>query len=435
MSYPIFLFAIWITFQSTFIIGDYPMRWIEMLVAYTGNSLQNVLPDGMIKDLLIDGILGGVGGVIVFLPNILILFFFLTIMEASGYMARVAFIVDKLMHKVGLHGKSFVPMLMGFGCNVPAIMATRTIENKNDRLVTMLIIPFMSCSARYPVYILLISAFFTENRGSMLFGIYLLGIILAGMVAWVLKKTLFKVETVPFVMELPPYRMPVMKSVFKQTWYKAEQYLRKMGTIILVASIVIWALGYFPINKDIDKAYDSKVQELTTQLSENNSTLSGEAVSDSIKKLSSLRLSMKQENSYIGKIGKFVEPVIKPLGFDWKMGIGLIAGSAAKEIVISTLGVLYQTGDDMENNQLLIDKLQNQVYESGPNKGKYVFTPLVALSFMLFILIYFPCIAVVAAIRNESGKWKWSLFLAVYTTLLAYAVSLITFQLGSLLGY
>ncbi len=433
LSYPIFLFAIWITFQSTFFIGDYPMQWIERLVSITGNLLSDVLPDGMLKDMLVEGILGGVGGVIVFLPNILILFFFLTLMEASGYMARVAFIVDKLMHKVGLHGKSFVPMLMGFGCNVPAIMATRTIESKNDRLVTMLIIPFMSCSARYPVYILLINAFFTQYRGSLLFGIYLFGIILAGIIAWLMKKTMFRVETVPFVMELPPYRMPVFKSVLKQTWFKAEQYLRKMGTIILVASIIVWALGYFPLNKDIDKKYESLIKEVS-----DNAVASGKPLSDSvlvskINNLKAANYSEKQENSYIGIMGKTIEPVIKPLGFDWKMGIGLIAGSAAKEIVISTLGVLYQSGSD--DNQLLVKKLQTQKYDAGPNKGKNIFTPLVALSFMLFILIYFPCIAVVAAIKNESGNWKWSLFLAVYTTVLAYVISLITYQVGTLLGY
>jgi len=373
MSYPIFLFAIWITFQSTFLIGDYPMQWIEMLVAYTGTLLSDVLPNGMIKDMLIDGILGGVGGVIVFLPNILILFFFLTLMEASGYMARVAFIVDKLMHKVGLHGKSFVPMLMGFGCNVPAIMATRTIENKNDRLVTMLIIPFMSCSARYPVYILLINAFFINFRGSLLFGIYMFGILLAGIVAWIMKKTLFKVETVPFVMELPPYRMPILSSVLKQTWFKGEQYLKKMGGVILIASIIVWALGYFPLNAEIDKKYDDQIASVNLQLGHETNSILHQQLSDSIRNLHAIKLSEKQEKSYIGMIGKFVEPVIEPLGFDWKMGIGLIAGSAAKEIVISTLGVLYQSGEDVEGNQLLITKIQNQKYESGPKRGATCF--------------------------------------------------------------
>ena len=435
MSYPVFLFIIWLTFQSTFIIGDYPMRWIEMLVNITGEKLNELLPDNMFKDMLVEGILGGVGGVIVFLPNILILFFFLTLMEASGYMARVAFIVDKIMHKVGLHGKSFVPMLMGFGCNVPAIMATRTIESKNDRLVTMLIIPFMSCSARYPVYILLINAFFSSYRGSILFGIYLFGILLAGIVALILKKTLFKVETVPFVMELPPYRKPVLKSVLKQTWFKGEQYLKKMGTIILVASIIVWALGYFPQNSEQEEQYANKIELLKEQLFSQDNTIPYHLLTDSISNLNVKRLTAQQEGSFIGKIGKFIEPVIRPLGFDWKMGIGLIAGAAAKEIVVSTLGVLYQTNELSEENQALAKKLTTQVYESGPKKGQPIFTPLVALSFMLFILIYFPCIAVVAAIKNESGQWKWSVFLAVYTTTLAYVVSLIFYQIGTLLGF
>jgi len=433
LSYPIFLFAIWITFQSTFYIGDYPMQWIEMLVAYVGDVISDLLPDGMLKDMLVDGILGGVGGVIVFLPNILILFFFLTLMEASGYMARVAFIVDKLMHKVGLHGKSFVPMLMGFGCNVPAIMATRTIENKNDRLVTMLIIPFMSCSARYPVYILLINAFFKDYRGSLLFGIYLFGIFLAGIVAWVMKKTLFKIEVIPFVMELPPYRMPVFKSVLKQTWFKGEQYIKKMGGIILIASIVVWALGYFPMNKDISTKYDNQITRVESRLKVNSDN--NQILYDSISKLKIDKLSDLQENSYIGMLGKFIEPVIKPLGFDWKMGISLIAGSAAKEIVISTMGVLYQVESDTENDQQLISRIKNQKYIDGIRKGESVFTPLVALSFMLFILIYFPCIAVIAAIKNESGNWRWSLFLTIYTTVLAYLVSLLVFQVGSTLGF
>ena len=433
LSYPIFLFAIWITFQSTFYIGDYPMQWIEMLVSYTGNILSKILPDGMFKDMVIDGILGGVGGVIVFLPNILILFFFLTLMEASGYMARVAFIVDKLMHKVGLHGKSFIPMLMGFGCNVPAIMATRTIENKNDRLVTMLIIPFMSCSARYPVYILLINAFFTNYRGSLLFGIYMLGIFLAGIVAWTMKKTLFKIEVVPFVMELPPYRRPKLTSVLKQTWFKGEQYLKKMGGIILIGSIIVWALGYFPLNTDIKNGYDYQITRFESQLGQQ--VHEDQMFNDSIKLLEADKASELQEKSYIGMIGKFIEPVIAPLGFDWKMGISLIAGSAAKEIVISTMGVLYQTSGDMENDQLLVKRIQNQVYKSGDKKGERVFTPLVALSFMLFILIYFPCIAVVAAIKNESGNWRWSLFLTIYTTALAYFVSFLTFQIGTLMGF
>ncbi len=430
LSYPIFLFAIWLTFQATFWIGDYPMQWIEWLMEALGNAVSTMLPDGMFKDLLVDGIIGGVGGVIVFLPNILILFFFLTLMEASGYMARVAFIVDKLMHRIGLHGKSFIPMLMGFGCNVPAIMATRTIENKNDRLVTMLIIPFMSCSARYPVYILLISAFFSELRGTILFGIYLFGILLAGIMAWIMKKTLFKVETIPFVMELPPYRVPALSSILKQTWFKGEQYLRKMGTVILLASLIIWVLGYFPKGEHIDTRYEHQVTKLTTQYQNNQEN---NEYKKQLLELNAEKLRLKQENSFIGRIGKFIEPAIEPLGFDWKMGVAIIAGSAAKEIVVSTLGVLYQSQDDLE--QGLSQRMRNQVYESGPKKDSPVFTPLVAMSFMLFILIYFPCIAVIAAIKNESGHWKWALFSAVYTTILAYSVSLFVYQSGTYFGF
>ena len=443
LSYPIFLFAMWLTFQATFYIGDYPMQWIQMGVTWLGEIFTRILPPNAFRDLIVDGIIGGVGGVIIFLPNILILFFFITIMEASGYMARVAFIVDKLMHKIGLHGKSFVPMLMGFGCNVPAIMATRTIENKNDRLVTMLIIPFMSCSARYPVYILIISAFFPSYQGTILFGIYLFGIFLAGVVAWVFKKTIFKANTIPFVMELPPYRMPRLASVLKQTWFKGEMYLKKMGTIILLASIIIWAMGYFPLGKKYETSFQQKMEQVSksalTKLKKGNLT------PEQIKRLEASReekidllkdeLAMKkQENSVIGRIGHFIEPVIRPLGFDWKMGVSLIAGGAAKEVVVSTIGVLYPSSSGKSGTEGLTQRLRDQVYTSGPHKGEKVFTPLVAMAFMLFILIYFPCIAVVAAIKNETGQWRWSLFLTVYTTTLAWIVAFIVYQGGRLLG-
>jgi len=443
LSYPIFLFAMWLTFQATFYIGDYPMQWIQMGVTWLGEIFTRILPPNAFRDLIVDGIIGGVGGVIIFLPNILILFFFITIMEASGYMARVAFIVDKLMHKIGLHGKSFVPMLMGFGCNVPAIMATRTIENKNDRLVTMLIIPFMSCSARYPVYILIISAFFPSYQGTILFGIYLFGIFLAGVVAWVFKKTIFKANTIPFVMELPPYRMPRLASVLKQTWFKGEMYLKKMGTIILLASIIIWAMGYFPLGKKYETSFQQKMEQVSksalTKLKKGNLT------PEQIKRLEASReekidllkdeLAMKkQENSVIGRIGHFIEPVIRPLGFDWKMGVSLIAGGAAKEVVVSTIGVLYPSSSGKSGTEGLTQRLRDQVYTSGPHKGEKVFSPLVAMAFMLFILIYFPCIAVVAAIKNETGQWRWSLFLTVYTTTLAWIVAFIVYQGGRLLG-
>jgi ferrous iron transport protein B len=417
LGYPIFLFLIWLMFQATFIIGDYPVKGIEFLVAATGNLMNRIIPDGIINDMVIDGIIGGVGGVIIFLPNILILFLFISLMEDTGYMARVAFIVDKLMHKVGLHGKSFIPLLMGFGCNVPAIMATRTIENKSDRMVTMLIIPFMSCSARYPVYILIISAFFVSFQGTILFSLYLVGIIVAAIVAFLLKKTLFRGMEIPFVMELPPYRMPTAKSILKHTWFKGAQYLKKMGTIILVASVIIWALGYFPRNSERTGWYQVQI---------------GNAGSvEQAHELTMAMLREQQEQSFIGRLGKLIEPVIQPLGFDWRMGVSLIAGSAAKEVVVSTMGVLYQN-DDARGVTGLIDKLRYQKYSDGPKAGQPVYSQLVAFSFMIFILIYFPCIAVVAAIRKESGKWRWPAFVAAYTTAIAWLMAFAVFQIGSM---
>jgi ferrous iron transport protein B len=417
LGYPIFIVIMWLMFQATFIFGDYPVMLIEKLVELTGNLVNTIIPEGIINDMIIDGIIGGVGGVIVFLPNILILFLFISLMEDTGYMARVAFIVDKLMHKVGLHGKSFIPLLMGFGCNVPAIMATRTIENKNDRLVTMLIIPFMSCSARYPVYVLLISAFFFSYKGTVLFLLYLVGITLAALVAFLLKKSLFKAKDIPFVMELPPYRMPTLKAILRHTWFKGAQYLKKMGTIILLASVIIWALGYFPRNSNRNEYYQAMISK-----AENG---------DQVKVIKATMHQEQQEQSFIGRIGHFIEPVIRPLGFDWKMGISLVAGSAAKEVVVSTMGVLYQGGADSGNNSLA-NKLQTQVHTSGAGIGQPVYTPLVAFSFMIFILIYFPCIAVIAAIRKESGRWKWPAFLAVYTTALAWVAAFLVYQIGNL---
>ena len=417
LGYPIFIILMWLMFQATFVFGDYPVLFIEKLVEWTGTLLNRIIPEGIVNDMVIDGIIGGVGGVIIFLPNILILFLFISLMEDTGYMSRVAFIVDKLMHKVGLHGKSFIPLLMGFGCNVPAIMATRTIENKNDRLVTMLIIPFMSCSARYPVYVLLISAFFFSFKGTILFILYLIGIALAALVAFLLKSTLFKAREIPFVMELPPYRMPTAKAIFKHTWFKGAQYLKKMGTIILVASVIIWALGYFPRNNARNEYYQGLINRAENEAQ--------------VRAYKADMHQEQQEKSFIGRIGRFIEPAIQPLGFDWRMGVSLVAGSAAKEVVVSTMGVLYHT-DDNEGITGLISKLQAQVHTSGPHQGEPLYTPLVAFGFMIFILIYFPCIAVIAAIKKESGKWKWPAFLAVYTTALAWIAAFAVYQIGSL---
>ena len=380
-GYPIFFLIMFVMFECTFILGDYPMQWIEWLVACLSDLVSSALPAGPVKDMLVDGVIGGVGAVIVFLPNILILYFCISIMEDSGYMARAAFIMDKIMHKMGLHGKSFIPLLMGFGCNVPAVMATRTIESPKTRLVTMLIVPLMSCSARLPLFILFAGAFFPKHSGLALFGMYLIGIAMSVVMARLFTRFVIRGEDTPFVMELPPYRMPTAKSIFRHTWEKGRQYLKKMGGIILVASIVIWFLGYYPRNE----AYATPAEQ--------------------------------QENSYIGKIGKAIEPAIRPLGFDWQLGVGLLSGAGAKELVVSSLSVLY-------NNEAEVD---GEGWTS-----RLGITPLVGFCYMLFVLLYFPCVATIAAIREESGRWRWALFTVVYTTLLAWIVTFVVYQVGSL---
>lgn len=380
-GFPIFFLFMYLMFEGTFILGDYPMQGIEWLVGVIGDFVRENMTAGPLKDLLVDGIIGGVGGVIVFLPNILILYFFISLMEDSGYMARAAFIMDKIMHKMGLHGKSFIPLIMGFGCNVPAIMASRTIENRKSRLITMLINPLMSCSARLPIYLLLVGAFFPDRESLMLLLIYSIGILLAVVMARLFSKFLIKGDDTPFVMELPPYRMPTAKSIFRHTWEKGAQYLKKMGGIIMIASIIIWFLGYYPHSD----AYETVAEQ--------------------------------QENSYIGQLGKAIEPVIEPLGFDWKLGIGLLTGVGAKELVVSTLGVLYANDSEAEVASLA---------------ERIPITPFVAFCYMLFSLIYFPCIAVLVAIKHESGSWKWAVFTAVYTTALAWIVTFAVYQIGRL---
>lgn len=389
-GFPIFFLFLYIMFECTFSLGEYPMQGIEWIVEQLGNFIERSMPQGPLKDMLIDGIIGGVGGVIVFLPNILILYFFISIMEDSGYMARAAFIMDKIMHKMGLHGKSFIPLIMGFGCNVPAIMASRTIENRKSRLITMLINPLMSCSARLPIYLVLVGAFFQTHASVVLLLIYAAGIFLAVIMARIFSKVLMKGDDTPFVMELPPYRMPTAKAIIRHTWDKGAQYLKKMGGIIMIASILIWFLGYYP-----------RPQENET-------------------------LAQQQENSYIGQIGRAIEPIIKPLGFDWKLGIGLVSGVGAKELVVSTLGVLYHE-DATEVSAATEGEKSNL-----SARIAQTITPLTAISYMLFVLIYFPCVATLAAIRQESGQWKWALFSAGYTTLLAWLVSFAVFQIGSM---
>ena len=422
LGFPIFIFFMWFMFEATFKLGEYPMQWIEWGVEQIGNFLRNFMPEGPLKDLLVDGIIGGVGGVIVFLPNILILYLFISFMEDSGYMARAAFIMDKIMHKMGLHGKSFIPLVMGFGCNVPAIMATRTIESRNSRMITMLINPLMSCSARLPVYVLLTGAFFAENASTVLLLMYSSGILLAVIVAKLFKRFLFSKEDVPFVMELPPYRMPTSKSILIHMWEKAKQYLHKMGGIILIASILIWFLGYFPRETEQGKIYESQIEHVNS-----SNTLSEKEKTETVTELNRLKNMEHQQNSYIGRIGQAIQPALAPLGFDWKISVSLLSGMAAKEVVVSTLSVLY-TGDS-EDSQTLPERLQ----ADKDKEGNPVFTPLVALSMMLFVLIYFPCVATVIAIVNESKSWKWGAFVIAYTCTLAWVVSFTVYQLGSIL--
>ena len=368
LGFPIFFFLLYLMFEATFTLGQYPMDWIEAGVEWLGDFVSQNMSEGPLKAMLVDGIIGGVGAVIVFLPQILILYTFISFMEDSGYMARAAFIMDKLMHGMGLHGKSFIPLIMGFGCNVPAVMATRTIESRRSRLITMLVLPMMSCSARLPIYIMITGAFFAVRYQSLvMMSLYVIGIVLSVIIARVLSTWVIKGEDTPFVMELPPYRFPTAKAIFRHTWEKGKQYLKKMGGVILVASILVWALGYF----------------------------------------GTMGVAPSLEESFIGLMGKAIEPLFLAQGFNWRLDVSLLAGVGAKEIVASTIGVLY--GD-----------------------AGYNFSPLTAYAFLLFVLIYFPCIATIAAIKHESGSWRWAIFAACYTTLLAWVVSAVVYQVGSI---
>ncbi|HZH74278.1 MAG TPA: ferrous iron transport protein B [Mariniphaga sp.] len=427
LGFPIFVAILFIMFYSTFNLGTYPMDLIDAGIVALGDLISDMMPDGMLKDLLVKGILNGAGSVLVFLPNILILFFFISLLEESGYMARAAFIMDNIMHRFGLHGRSFIPLIMGFGCNVPAIMATRSMRNRGHRLLTMMIIPFMSCSARLPVYILIISAFFQKHEALILIGIYAVGIIFAFITARILNLVVFKKKETPFVMELPSYRMPTFRNIFYHMWDKTQHYLKKIGTVILLGVIIIWALEYFPRESDKTAKFKTEV-EAVEQNSSLNLTLKEELITDIKHEMEADRLI----NSYLGRVGKGIEPVMRPLGFDWKMSISLLAGLPAKEIVVSTMGVIYQTGDD-ESTVNLQNRLRNEVHQSGEKAGMSVFTIPAALSFLVFILLYFPCVGVVATIKNESGSWKWAAFVVVYTTALAWIMAFLVYNIGVML--
>ena len=429
MAFPIFIAVLYLIFQTTFAVGDYPMQWIDWFVGKFGDFVATFMADGWLKDLVVDGIISGVGSVLVFLPNILILYFFISLMEDSGYMSRAAFIVDKLMHKIGLHGKSFIPMVMGFGCNVPAIMATRAIESRKSRMITIAIIPFMSCAGRLPIFVLLAGAFFPHNAALVLLGIYLLGIVLAILSAIVLSKFV-KDDDLPFVMELPPYRIPTAKAIWRHTWEKGQQYLQKMATTILICSVIIWFLGYFPKNKELMAAqeeYAALAQTPAGRLSANADDVDVNAATATKKELMTRIDSLyayQQENSYIGQLGRMVSPALDPLGFNWKMDVGLLTGIAAKELVVSTLGVMYSEGakvsegHDMSEDTQLQSALVNDV------------TPAAALSFMVFILLYFPCVATFVAIKNETGKWRWAVACCAYTMAVAWIMSFIVYRLA-----
>ena len=394
-GFPIFFLLLYLMFETTFSLGQYPMDWIEEAVAWLGDKISETMPDGPLKAMLVDGVIGGVGSVIVFLPQILILYFFISLMEDSGYMARAAFIMDKLMHKMGLHGKSFIPLIMGFGCNVPAVMATRTIESRRSRIITMMILPFMSCSARLPIYIMIAGTFFSlQYRSWVLLSLYAIGIATSVILSKLFSSLVIKGEDTPFVMELPPYRWPTPKAIWRHTWEKGKEYLKKMGGIILVASIIVWALGYYPHNESLEQ-------------------------------------QAQQEQSYIGQMGKAIEPIFEPQGFNWKLDVSLLAGVGAKEIVASTIGVLYSGDDSFGDDEDFSDDnekythLRQLMIRDG-------ITPLAAFAYLVFILLYFPCIATIAAIKSETGSWRWATFAAVYTTVVAWIVSAAIFQIGRL---
>lgn len=405
-GFPIFLLVMWLMFWCTFELGSYPMEWIESLVSWISSLVGRYMQEGPLKDLLLDGVIGGVGGVIVFLPNILILYAFISFMEDSGYMARVAFIMDKLMHRMGLHGKSFIPLVMGFGCNVPAIMSTRIIESKSSRLITILINPFMSCSARLPVYVLIIGAFFPSHAALVFMGVYLTGIIVAIITAKLLRRFFFKKDETPFVMELPPYRLPTMKASLSHTWAKGKEYLKKMGGIILVASIIVWALNYFPLHNESE-------------------AVPTEAPSADLTDESGID---PRHDSYLEMAGKAINPVMVPLGFTWRATVAALAGVPAKEIVVSTLGVLYTNDEEVENGRLA----SRLTAPRGP-EGKPDFTMASALAFMIFILLYCPCTATVMAIARETGHWRYALFSIVYNTAVAWLVAFLVYQIAVLL--
>jgi len=427
LAYPIFALFMWLLFQATFSLGAYPMEWIESGVDLLAGFVRMVMPAGMLRSLIADGIIGGVGGVVVFLPNILILFFGISILEDTGYMARIAFIMDKLMHRIGLHGKSFIPLIMGLGCNVPAIMAARTLESNKDRVLTILIAPLITCSARLPVYILFAGTFFPERAGNIIFMLYFFSFFFAFFMGLIFKKTLFRGEEYPFVMELPPYRVPTFKSALIHMWEKAKHYLQKMGGVVLIFSVIIWFLSNFPLQQERTARWDQKIDVLEQEIELADSTASGESLAEMEAQLRDLEIQKHRDiikNTYIGQTGQFIQPVLEPLGFDWRMGVSLVTGFVAKEVVVSTLGVLFTVGNDADEED---EALQNAL--------RRAYTPLTGLAFLFFVMLYTPCIVAFVTLVREINSWRWSLFSLTYQILLAWLIAFLVRWGGILLGF
>jgi ferrous iron transport protein B len=431
LGFPIFIFFIWAMFQLTFNVGQYPMTWIDAGVGLLARFVGGLMGEGLLKGLVVDGIISGVGGVAVFLPNIFILFFCIALFEDTGYMARAAFIMDKVMHTLGLHGKSFIPMVMGFGCNVPAIMATRVLESRRDRILTILINPLISCSGRLPIYVLIAGALFGARAGNVIFSIYLIGIAMAILMGQLFKRTLFRGEIAPFVLELPPYRMPTLQGTLAHMWERGFIFIKKMGGVILLGSIVVWALSSFPQRVDYARDYAGEERRIRQeyapliqpgQTSDETAIITGE-MNKKIGVLEALRKKELTEKSYLGRLGKTIAPVLRPLGFDWQEGVALLTGFVAKEIVVSTFGVLYQVGgEEGEESESLRAAISKNM------------TPLIGYAFMIFVLVYTPCLATVAAMRRETGSWKWTTFAVGYALCLAWILAFTIYQGGMLLG-
>ena len=413
-GFPMFLLVMWAMFSSVFMLGAYPQEWIESLFGWIGENVATMMPQGAVQDLVVNGIISGIGSVAVFIPQILILYLFISLMEDSGYMARAAFIMDKLMHKMGLHGKSFIPMVMGFGCNVPAIMATRSIESRSSRIITVLITPFMSCSARLPVLVLFTGAFFPEHAGLILMLLYLLGIVVAIITARLLRLAKFQKDETPFVMELPPYRWPTLQATLRHMWEKCAQYIKKIGTVILLSTVVIWFLSYYPRPEETERL---KVKAESENVATSESTVNASEDFEQIAEEETI--SGINENSFIAMLGHAVEPVLAPIGQNWRSSVAIITSIPAKELVVSTLGVLYSSDSD--------ENIKGDLKNSGD------FTPRSAAAFLVFILLFFPCIATVSAIAHETGSKKWALFSIVYNTAVAWVAAFIVYTVGGLL--